>query len=199
MPMKNPPHPGRLVKENIEDLRLSVADAAQGLAITRQQLYTVIGGKNAITPAMAARLVKSVSNTCRAWLGRGGMAEAIWRRRAVARGSQGAARGDGEATLPCRADELRHLDARSGAAQIRLRGAEAKISPGDRPGRNPLVPGLFGTQRRLRSRLAADQSRGQGRSFPGQRPEHPDLLTRPGGRNFFPAAPPLSRPHPPAH
>ena len=82
MPMKNPPHPGRLVKENIEDLRLSVADAAQGLGITRQQLYNVISGKSAITPEMAAarplgvlspaemavRLEKAIGSTADAWL-----------------------------------------------------------------------------------------------------------------------------------
>src|SRR5436309_16008960 len=68
MPMKNPPHPGRLVKENIEDLGLSVADAAQGLGITRQQLYNVITGKCAITPEMAVRLEKAIGSTADAWL-----------------------------------------------------------------------------------------------------------------------------------
>jgi addiction module HigA family antidote len=68
MPMKNPPHPGRLVKENIEDLGLSVADAAQGLGITRQQLYNVISGKSAITPEMAVRLEKAIGSTGDAWL-----------------------------------------------------------------------------------------------------------------------------------
>jgi len=31
MPMKNPPHPGRLIKDDIEALGLSVAQAAEGL------------------------------------------------------------------------------------------------------------------------------------------------------------------------
>ena len=31
MPMKNPPHPGRLVKDNLDELGLSVAQAAEGL------------------------------------------------------------------------------------------------------------------------------------------------------------------------
>ena len=68
MPMKNPPHPGRLVKENIEDLGLSIADAAKGLGITRQQLYNVISGKSAITPEMAVRLEKAIGSTADAWL-----------------------------------------------------------------------------------------------------------------------------------
>ena len=41
--------------------------------------------------------------------------------------------------------------------------------------RDALVPGLFGAGRRLRSRLAEDQGRGQGRSLPGQWPENLDV------------------------
>ncbi len=68
MPMKKPPHPGHLVRENLEDLGLSVADAAKGLGITRQQLYNVISGKSAITPEMAVRLEKAIGSTADAWL-----------------------------------------------------------------------------------------------------------------------------------
>ncbi len=39
MEMKNPVHPGLLVKECLDDLGLSVAEAAKGLGITRQQLF----------------------------------------------------------------------------------------------------------------------------------------------------------------
>ena len=45
--------------------------------------------------------------------------------------------------LPAAADQLRHLDARPGAAQIRHRGAEEALPDRDRPRRDPLVPGLF--------------------------------------------------------
>ena len=48
--MKNPVHPGELVKANLEELGLSVAAAAKALGVTRQQLYNVIGGKSAVTP-----------------------------------------------------------------------------------------------------------------------------------------------------
>ena len=46
--MKNPLHPGRLVKENIEEMGLSVAKAAEGLGVTRQQLYKVINCESTI-------------------------------------------------------------------------------------------------------------------------------------------------------
>lgn len=68
MPMKNPPHPGRLVKDEIEALGLSVAKAATGLGVTRQQLYRVINGECAISPEMALRLEKGIGSSAAAWL-----------------------------------------------------------------------------------------------------------------------------------
>ncbi len=68
MPMKNPPHPGRLVKDEIEELGLTIAEAANGLGVTRQQLYRIINGECAITPEMAIRLEKAIGSTADAWL-----------------------------------------------------------------------------------------------------------------------------------
>ncbi len=68
MPMKNPPHPGRSIKDDIDALGLSVAQAAQGLGVTRQQLYRVINGDSAITPEMAFRLEKAIGGTADTWL-----------------------------------------------------------------------------------------------------------------------------------
>lgn len=56
MPMKNPPYPGRSIKDDLEELGLTVAEAAVGLGVTRQQLHNVISGKSRITPEMALRL-----------------------------------------------------------------------------------------------------------------------------------------------
>jgi addiction module HigA family antidote len=68
MPMKNPPHPGGLVKDEIEFLGLSVAEAAAGIGVTRQQLYRVIRGENAVSPEMALRLEKAIGSTADMWL-----------------------------------------------------------------------------------------------------------------------------------
>src|SRR5665213_1066149 len=68
MPMKNPPHPGAGLKDDIEALGLSVAEAAKGLGVTRQQLYRVISGECAITPEMAVRLEKAIGSTADMWL-----------------------------------------------------------------------------------------------------------------------------------
>lgn len=68
MAMKTPPHPGELLKDNVDELGLSVAEAAKGLGVTRQQLYNVINGKSAITPEMAVRLEKALGGTADLWL-----------------------------------------------------------------------------------------------------------------------------------
>jgi addiction module HigA family antidote len=68
MPMKNPAHPGTLVRDNIDELGLSIAEAAAGLGVTRQQLYKVINGDSVVTPEMAFRLEKAFGGSADAWL-----------------------------------------------------------------------------------------------------------------------------------
>ncbi len=68
MPMKNPPHPGGVVRENLKELGLSVAEAAAGLGITRQQLYNLLNGKSGVTPEMALRLEKALGGSADLWL-----------------------------------------------------------------------------------------------------------------------------------
>jgi antitoxin HigA-1 len=68
MPMKNPPHPGRLVKDEIAELGLSIAETAAALGVTRQQLYKIVNARSAISPEMAVRLEKAIGSSADAWL-----------------------------------------------------------------------------------------------------------------------------------
>jgi addiction module HigA family antidote len=68
MEMKNPVHPGLLVAECLNDLGLSVAEAAKGLGVTRQQLHNVIAGRSSVTPEMAIRFEKAFGSTAETWL-----------------------------------------------------------------------------------------------------------------------------------
>ncbi len=69
MPMKNPPHPGRSIKDAcLEPLGLSITKGAEILGVTRVALSNVINGKSAITPEMAIRLSKAFGSTPRTWL-----------------------------------------------------------------------------------------------------------------------------------
>jgi len=69
MPMKNPAHPGRIVKSAcLEALDLSVTAGAEVLGVTRQTLNNIIHGKSGISPEMAIRLSKAFGSTPETWL-----------------------------------------------------------------------------------------------------------------------------------
>ncbi|MDQ6700468.1 MAG: HigA family addiction module antitoxin [Acidobacteriota bacterium] len=69
MPMKNPAHPGRIVKSAcLEPLGLSVTDGARVLDVTRQTLTKIVNGKSGISPEMAIRLSKAFGSTPETWL-----------------------------------------------------------------------------------------------------------------------------------
>lgn len=68
MPMKNPPHPGAFLKDDIEALKLPVTVVAQALGVTRSQVYRVLSGQSAITAEMALRLEYVIGGTADHWL-----------------------------------------------------------------------------------------------------------------------------------
>ncbi len=60
MPMKNPPHPGELIRtEILEPLGLNVSKAAAILKLRRATLSDLLHGKAALTPEMALRIEKA--------------------------------------------------------------------------------------------------------------------------------------------
>ncbi len=69
MPMKNPPHPGRIVRQDcLDPLGLSVTEGAKVLGVTRQTLNSLVNGKSGISPEMALRLSKAFGSTAEMWL-----------------------------------------------------------------------------------------------------------------------------------
>jgi antitoxin HigA-1 len=68
MPMQNPPHPGGVIRDCIEDLGLSVTEASVILDVTRPTLSRVINGHSAISPEMALRLSAAFGSTAEFWL-----------------------------------------------------------------------------------------------------------------------------------
>ena len=70
MPMKNPPHPGKIVRYDcLEPLGLSVTEGAKVLGVTRQALNNLVNGKSGISPEMAIRLEKAFGGRASIWLG----------------------------------------------------------------------------------------------------------------------------------
>lgn len=68
-PIKNPPHPGQVLKGlYLEPLELSITDAAKGLGVTRKTLSQLINGHHGITPEMALRLSEAFNTTPQLWL-----------------------------------------------------------------------------------------------------------------------------------
>ena len=60
MPMKNPPHPGDLIRSEIlEPLGLSVSAAAVVLKVRRATLSDLLNGKSSLTAEMALRIEKA--------------------------------------------------------------------------------------------------------------------------------------------
>lgn len=69
MPMKNPPHPGRIVRQEcLEPLELTVTAGARVLGVTRQALNNVVNEKAAISAEMAVRLAKAFGGSPELWL-----------------------------------------------------------------------------------------------------------------------------------
>jgi addiction module HigA family antidote len=60
MPMKNPPHPGEIIRDEvIGALGLSVTRAAKILRVRRATLSDVTNGKSSVSAEMALRLEKA--------------------------------------------------------------------------------------------------------------------------------------------
>ena len=84
MPMHNPPHPGGIVmRQCLEPLSLSVAQAAEGLGVSRQALSELVNEKSAISVGMAIRLSKGFGSSPETWLGMQ-MAYDLWQAREYA-------------------------------------------------------------------------------------------------------------------
>jgi addiction module HigA family antidote len=69
MRMKNPPHPGDIVRDLcLKPLGLSVTDAAKGLGVTRKTLSLLLNGRAGISPEMAVRLSQAFGRSAESWL-----------------------------------------------------------------------------------------------------------------------------------
>ncbi|MBE2234992.1 MAG: HigA family addiction module antidote protein [Anaerolinea sp.] len=69
MPMRNPPHPGEIIRDlYLEPLDLTVTQAAAGLGVSRKTLSLLLNGHAGISPEMAVRLSQAFGRTPEGWL-----------------------------------------------------------------------------------------------------------------------------------
>ncbi len=70
MAMKNPVHPGAILREDcLKPLRLSVTAGAKRLGVGRQTLSNLVNEKASVSIEMAYRLSKAFGSTPETWLG----------------------------------------------------------------------------------------------------------------------------------
>ncbi|MYZ50041.1 HigA family addiction module antitoxin [Propylenella binzhouense] len=66
--MKNPSHPGEILRDALDELGVSVTDAARHLAVNRVTLSRILNGKAGISADLAVRLEEAGISTARLWL-----------------------------------------------------------------------------------------------------------------------------------
>lgn len=67
--MKNPPHPGKVVRVScLEPLDLSVTEGAKVLGVSRQALSNLVNCRSRISGDMAVRLAKAFGSTTETWI-----------------------------------------------------------------------------------------------------------------------------------
>jgi addiction module HigA family antidote len=56
MVMFNPPHPGRIIKDALPEIPMTVTDFAAHIGVSRVTLSRILNGRAAITPEMSIKL-----------------------------------------------------------------------------------------------------------------------------------------------
>jgi antitoxin HigA-1 len=70
MLMNNPPHPGRIVRQEcMEPTGLTATAASKGLGVTRKTLSELLSGRSGISPEMAFRFAEAFGSRPEMWLG----------------------------------------------------------------------------------------------------------------------------------
>ena len=67
MRMFNPPHPGEVLRDHLG--KVSVADAARHLGVTRAALSRILNGHAGISAEMSLRLADALGTTSDLWCG----------------------------------------------------------------------------------------------------------------------------------
>ncbi|MEQ1961733.1 HigA family addiction module antitoxin [Xenorhabdus khoisanae] len=68
MKMFNPPHPGEIIADSLEELALGIRDLARALDVAPSTAQRLVACKAAVTPEMAVKLSKVLGSTPQMWL-----------------------------------------------------------------------------------------------------------------------------------
>lgn len=67
-PNRCPTHPGALLAEVVESLRLPKVEIAEAIGISRQHLYDLMAEKKPVSAEVAVRLGKALGNGAELWM-----------------------------------------------------------------------------------------------------------------------------------
>ena len=68
MPMKKPNHPGDIIRECLDELKITVTEGAKALGVTRATLSRILNARASVSPEMAVRLEKALGSSAGFWL-----------------------------------------------------------------------------------------------------------------------------------
>ena len=69
MRMRNPPHPGEVLRELcLEPLNLTVTETASALGVSRKTLSSILNGRAGVSAEMAVRLSMAFGTSAESWL-----------------------------------------------------------------------------------------------------------------------------------
>jgi antitoxin HigA-1 len=68
MQMKNPNHPGDIIRDCLDELGVNVTEGAKALGVTRSALSRLINRRAGVSAEMAVRLEKAIGSTAGFWL-----------------------------------------------------------------------------------------------------------------------------------
>lgn len=68
MKMKNPPHPGAIIQEALDELNVSLREFAKAMDIAPSTASRLLTEKAALTPEMAVKLAVVIGSSADVWL-----------------------------------------------------------------------------------------------------------------------------------
>jgi addiction module HigA family antidote len=66
--MFNPPHPGELIAEMLEELNVGIRELARALDVAPSTVQRVVAGNAAISPEMAIKLATVLGSSPKFWM-----------------------------------------------------------------------------------------------------------------------------------
>lgn len=68
MAMYNPPHPGEVISETLEDLQIGIRELARALQVAPSTVQRLVTGHSSVSPEMAVKLSVVLGSSPKFWL-----------------------------------------------------------------------------------------------------------------------------------